>query len=145
MAMPLWVTACGIASIGAVNGYILFYSVKRYVPPVSGAHSSLKEVALSLMWIGIGGTIGAAVISLDGVNYIGPYGMGLLAGVAANVAMTIRGQHDWYRRVREGVESPAEEPEPRHHNPSTETSPSPVAVTLGLRSDHAPPESSPSL
>jgi len=87
-----------------VNGYILIYSVKRQLPPVSKSRTALKEVVMSLVWIGIGGTIGAAVISLDGVNYIGPYGIGLLAGVAANVAITFHGQRAWEKRIREQLE-----------------------------------------
>lgn len=88
--MPLWITAVGIGSLGAVYGYLLFYGFKRQQTPLVEKPLPLKEVVSLLAAIGSGGMLGGAFLLLEGVNYIGPYGIGLAIGVAINVKLTMR-------------------------------------------------------
>ncbi len=87
--MPIWINALGVGCMGIVYGYILFYSLKRHYPPSTGAPLPIKETLVVLTAISATGAIGAAFVSLDGVNYIGPYGIGLLAGLSVNVVLTL--------------------------------------------------------
>lgn len=88
--MPQIVSVIGIACIGVVCGYVLFYSLKRNQPPISSAPLPISEVVVLLAAIGAGGVIGGAFIALEGINYIGAYGVGLLLGVAINVYLTMK-------------------------------------------------------
>lgn len=88
--MPILITALGVGCIGTVYGYILFYSFKRHHPPVAEEPLPLNEVISLLAAVGAGGALGSVFLALEGVNYVGPYGIGLLLGVAANVLLTIR-------------------------------------------------------
>lgn len=87
--MPVWVDSLGIASIGVVYGYILFYALKRYMPPATQAPLTVKELLLLLTTLGLSGGISAAFVSVNGINQIGPYGMGLLVGSAINVGLSL--------------------------------------------------------
>jgi dipeptide/tripeptide permease len=91
--MPIWVSAMGIACIGLVCGYILFYSVKRHFPPTASGPLPVQQLIMLLGAVSAGGIIGGAFIALEGVNYIGAYGIGLAVGVAINVALTVRHEH----------------------------------------------------
>lgn len=88
--MPIWITAIGVGCIGVVCGYILFYSLKRNQPPVTTTPLSMHEVITILAAVGAGGVIGGTFIALENINYMGPYGIGLLIGTAVNVYLTIR-------------------------------------------------------
>ncbi len=88
--MATWVSALGIGCIGLVCGYILFYSVKRHYPPTTAEPLPVQQLIMLLGAIGAGGIIGGAFIALEGVNYIGAYGIGLAVGVAINVCLTVR-------------------------------------------------------
>ncbi len=88
--MPIWITATGIGCIGVVCGYILFYSLKRNQPPTTSIPLSMREVISILAAVGAGGAIGGAFIALEKINYIGPYGIGLLLGTSVNVYLTMR-------------------------------------------------------
>lgn len=88
--MPVWINAIGIACIGIVCGYLVFYSYKRLHPPLSEHPLPVGEVIALLTAVGAGGAIGGAFIALEGVNYVGAYGIGLLIGVIANVGLTIQ-------------------------------------------------------
>ncbi len=98
--MPVWINACGISGIGIVYGYVLFYVLKRYLPPFSQAPPSIKEMVVSLGSLGGGSAIGVFVTSLDGISYIGPYGLGLLIGASANIAITLALGLAGYRATR---------------------------------------------
>lgn len=87
--MPIWINAIGVGCLGCVYGYILFYSIKRHHQPITDGALSVKETLSVLAAIGAGGAIGAAFISLEGVNYIGPYGIGALLGLISNVTLTL--------------------------------------------------------
>ncbi len=87
--MPIWINAVGIGCIGVVCGYLIFYSYKRQHPPMSQQPLAMGEVITLLTAIGAGGVIGGAFIALEGVNYVGSYGIGLLLGVAVNVSLTM--------------------------------------------------------
>ena len=87
--MNIWITAIGVGCIGAVYGYMLFYSYKRHHTPIANASMPIKQVVELLAAIGAGGVIGGAFLILEGVNYIGPYGIGLLVGVVFNVILTM--------------------------------------------------------
>lgn len=50
----------------------------------------MNEVITVLAAVGAGGAIGGAFIALEKVNYLGPYGIGLLLGTAVNIYFTIR-------------------------------------------------------
>jgi hypothetical protein len=86
--MPLWINAIGTASIGCVYGYVLLYVIKRYLPPVAAQSPALKDLVLFLTSLSIGGVIGASITSIEGINYVGPYGIGLLLGFVANISVT---------------------------------------------------------
>ena len=88
--MPIWISAIGVGCIGIVCGYTLFYSLKRHQPPTTQSPLPIGEVISLLAAVGAGGVVGGAFIALEKVNYIGPYGIGLLIGLAANVVLTIR-------------------------------------------------------
>jgi|GEM_PF-2932751 len=87
--MNIWITAIGVGCIGAVYGYMLFYSYKRHHTPLANAPMPIKQVVELLAAIGAGGVIGSAFLILEGVNYMGPYGIGLLIGVVFNVILTM--------------------------------------------------------
>jgi len=87
--MPIWTSAIGVACIGAVCGYILFYSFKRHHPPTVPSPLPVTEVITLLAAVGAGGVIGGAFLALEGINYIGPYGIGLLFGTSTNVLLTL--------------------------------------------------------
>jgi predicted MFS family arabinose efflux permease len=87
--MPIWINAVGIGCIGIVCGYLLFYWFKRRHPPSAEVPLPLNEVVTLLATIGAGGILGGAFIKLEGVNYIGAYGIGLLCGLATNVMLTM--------------------------------------------------------
>lgn len=86
--MPLWITAVGIGSYGVFYGYVMFYVLKRYLPPVSQTPPALKELVFTLASLGGSGVIGAWITAVDGVNLAGPYGLGLLIGLVLNVMMS---------------------------------------------------------
>jgi len=86
----IWVNLFGIGCIGTVCGYILFYTLKRLHSPSTGVPFPVGEVITLLTAVGAGGIIGGIYKAIDGVNYIGGYGIGLLLGFAINVVLTIR-------------------------------------------------------
>jgi hypothetical protein len=88
--MPIWITATGVGCIGVVCGYILFYSLKRNHPPATTIPLSMHEVISTLAAVGAGGVLGGAFIALEKINYMGPYGIGLLLGTSVNVFLTLR-------------------------------------------------------
>lgn len=61
----------GIFAIGFVFGYLLYYAVRH-----------TKEFSIDMLSVAIGAVGGATVIGFLGnfENWIGPYGLGLLAG-----------------------------------------------------------------
>jgi hypothetical protein len=61
--MPTWINALGIGGIGAVYGYVLFYALKRYLPPVAEKPPAIKELVFLLASLGVSGAIGASVTS----------------------------------------------------------------------------------
>ena len=87
--MPVWISAIGIGCIGMVCGYLVFYSYKRLNPPLNRHALQVGEVITLLTAVGAGGAIGSAFIALEGVNYVGAYGIGLLLGVVANIGLTM--------------------------------------------------------
>lgn len=87
--MPIWINAIGVGCIGAVCGYILFYSFKRHHPPTTSAPLPVAEVITLLTAVSAGGAIGGVFIALEGINYIGAYGIGLFIGVTGNVSLTM--------------------------------------------------------
>lgn len=87
--MPIWINAIGISCIGMVCGYLIFYSYKRLHPPISEHPLPIGEVITLLTAVGAGGVIGSAFIVLEGVNYVGAYGIGLLLGIMTNVGLTM--------------------------------------------------------
>jgi hypothetical protein len=72
-----------------VCGYVTFYVLKRHQPPTTPTPIAINEVVALLVALGAGGLIGGAFVALEGVNYIGGYGIGLLVGFVANVLLTI--------------------------------------------------------
>ena len=87
--MPIWINALGIGGIGMVYGYVLIYALKRFLPPVAEDSISVKELILLLSALGMSSILGTAFGSMDGVNYIGPYGLGFVSGAAANIGVTV--------------------------------------------------------
>ena len=95
--MPIWINAIGVSCIGMVCGYLIFYSYKRQHPPMSEHPLPVGEVITLLTAVGVGGVIGGAFIALEGVNYVGPYGIGLLLGLTSNILLTMRAEGDLER------------------------------------------------
>ena len=87
--MPTWINALGACGFGAFYGYVAIYIMKRYLPPISPTPPKIKEIVVALIALTGGGAMGALVRSVDRVNYMGPYGIGILIGAAANTAITI--------------------------------------------------------
>ena len=95
--MNIWITAIGIGCIGIVYGYLLFYTYKRHHAPIVENSMPIGQALSVLAAIGAGGILGGAYLLLEGVNYIGPYGIGFLLGVAVNVLLTLRLDSDQWR------------------------------------------------
>ncbi len=87
--MSLEITAIGIGCIGSVFGYILFYSFKRHHQPLNPSPMPINQLVMILVAIGAGGVVGNAFLNVQGINYIGPYGVGLTIGVAIEVILTL--------------------------------------------------------
>lgn len=95
--MPIWINALGIGCIGASLGYILLFALKRYLPPLTPLAQqspTLKDVLLFLVSLSMPGLVGlsasiTAITAVDGINYIGAYGIGLFFGLTANVAVSL--------------------------------------------------------
>lgn len=96
--MPIWITALGVAGMGAMYGYFAFYVLKRYLPPVTSEPPQMRELLFLLVTIGLSGAIGAPFAEADGVSYIGPYGLGLLIGVLGNLVVSVVYEAVCYRR-----------------------------------------------
>lgn len=86
--MPIWITALGVAGLGAVLSYVLMFILRRCLPPVTEHTPTASELIILLSPLGLTGGTGFMVTSLDGVTYVGPYGMGVLAGFVANLVVT---------------------------------------------------------
>ena len=87
--MSTLVNAIGAAGFGMFYGYITLYILKRYLPPLSQDAPRIKELVSALLALAAGGVMGAMVRTIDGVNYIGVYGIGLVLGTMLNVTVTI--------------------------------------------------------
>jgi hypothetical protein len=70
----------GIFAVGFVFGYLLYYSVRH-----------TKEFSIELLSVAIGAVGGATVIGWLGgyQDWIGPYGLGLLAGFVFYLLLAI--------------------------------------------------------
>lgn len=98
--MPTWFNAVGVMCIAVVCGYILLYSFKRLQPPLRQTPLAVGEVIALLAAITASGTLGRAFVSLEGVNYIGAYGVGLLLGATINIVLTILHEDSFGLRKR---------------------------------------------
>jgi hypothetical protein len=87
--MSTTVNAIGAAGFGMFYGYVTLYILKRYLPPLSQDAPKIKELISALLALAAGGAMGAMVRSIDGINFIGAYGIGLVLGTMLNVAVTI--------------------------------------------------------
>ena len=87
--MSTLVNALGAGGFGIVYGYITLYILKRYLPPLSKETLKIRELVSALLTLAAGGVMGVMVRNIDGVNYIGVYGIGLMLGSLCNVALTI--------------------------------------------------------
>lgn len=111
--MPIWFSALGVACIGVVCGYVMFYSLKRIQPPMAKTPLPLTEVAALLIATGAGGALGKAFVDLGGVNYIGGYGIGLLIGMTMNILLSIlsENQRSHHKQIKKDGIGPNEAPE----------------------------------
>lgn len=87
--MPTFINALGAAGFGAFYGYISLYILKRYLPPLSQAAPDVKDLVCALLSLAAGGTMGILVRTIDGINYLGTYGLGLVLGAMLNIGITI--------------------------------------------------------
>jgi hypothetical protein len=87
--MSIVVNAIGAGGFGMFYGYVTLYILKRYLPPLSQDTPKIRELVSALLALTAGGVMGAMVRSIDGVNYIGAYGIGLVLGTMLNVTVTI--------------------------------------------------------
>lgn len=89
--MPVWMDAVGVMCIGAVQGYLFIYILRRVLPPIIlkpdwfGKTSAFTVLAA----VGVSGFIGASSAILPQGSMIGPYGIGLLTGLVANTGLVI--------------------------------------------------------
>lgn len=98
--MPIWINALGVAGIGTMYGYFAFYVLKRYLPPVSQQRPRIRDLLLFLSALGLSGAIGAPFVTVGGMSYVGPYGLGLLAGLIANIAVSVAVEVVYYRLLQ---------------------------------------------
>ena len=87
--MSTVVNAIGAVGFGMFYGYITLYILKRYLPPLSQDTPRIRELISALLALAAGGAMGAMVRNIDGVNYVGGYGIGLVLGTMVNVTVTI--------------------------------------------------------
>ena len=87
--MDTQITAYGIAGIGFTCGYVMFFALKRYLPPISNQLHRPQEIVLLVMSLTGGGFLGKQFVSLQGVNYVGPYGIGIFIGLITNIMVTL--------------------------------------------------------
>jgi hypothetical protein len=87
--MPIWMNALGASGFGMFYGYVAIYILKRYLPPLAEQSPNVKELVSALVSLAAGGIMGGLVRSIDGINFIGAYGIGLIIGATLNVAITI--------------------------------------------------------
>ncbi len=87
--MPTWINALGASGFGMFYGYVAIYILKRYLPPLAEQTPQVKELVSALISLAAGGVMGILVRSIDGINFIGAYGIGLVLGAALNVVVTI--------------------------------------------------------
>ena len=93
--MPIWINAIGIGCIGVSLGYVMLFALKRYLPmpstPAASQVPSIKELLLFLISLSAPGVVGltSTITSVDGINFIGAYGIGLLVGLIANIAVSL--------------------------------------------------------
>lgn len=99
--MPIWITALGAAGIGATYGYLAFYVLKRYLPPATHRPPGIRDLLLFLVTLGLSGAIGAPFLAVGGVSYVGPYGLGLLGGLLANIAVSVAVEVAYVRYLRQ--------------------------------------------
>jgi len=123
------ITAYGIAGIGWVCGYGLFFALKRFLPPLASKERSTREIVWLITTLVGGSFLGARFIGLVGVSYIGPYGIGLALGVMTNLVLTlvIEFVFHWLPQILEllffrGSPPPADAASPREQ-PDSETRP----------------------
>lgn len=100
--MPIWINALGVAGLGVVYGYLAFYALKRYLPPATKQPPRLRELLVFLATLGLGGAIGAPLAAVDGISYVGPYGLGLLGGLLANIAVSVAVEVAYVRSLGRG-------------------------------------------
>lgn len=87
--MPNWINALGAIGFGMFYGYVSIYILKRYLPPLANQLPQVKELVSALVSLAAGGAMGILVRSVDGINLIGTYGIGLTLGATLNVLVTI--------------------------------------------------------
>jgi hypothetical protein len=87
--MPILINAIGAIGFGVFYGYLTIYIMKRYLPPISQTPPKIKDIVIALTTIAGGGVMGTLVRSIDKINYLGPYGIGLVVGAIANTVITI--------------------------------------------------------
>ncbi len=87
--MSTLVNAIGAGGFGMFYGYITLYILKRYLPPLTQDTPKMRELVSALLTLTAGGVMGAMVRNIDGVNYVGAYGIGLMLGTMFNVIVTI--------------------------------------------------------
>lgn len=87
--MPTWINALGASGFGMFYGFVAIYILKRYLPPIADQTPKVKDLVSSLISLVAGGIMAEMVRSIDGVNFIGAYGLGLTLGAALNVVATI--------------------------------------------------------
>lgn len=83
-----WFDYFGVGSIGIVYGWVLFWVLKQYLPPIAETPTPFKELFPSLIMLVFGGSIGSVLTELHSVSYIGPYGVGFLIGSISNLGVT---------------------------------------------------------
>jgi hypothetical protein len=87
--MPTWINALGASGFGIFYGYVVIYILKRYLTTLADQPPNIRELVSALISLTAGGVMGGLVRSVDGVNFIGAYGIGLTIGAMLNVAITI--------------------------------------------------------
>lgn len=86
--MSIWITAFGVGCLGCAYGYVLIFILRRCLPPATPQPVTINGLLLLLSPLGLSTLVGISVTQLNGELYIGPYGIGLLIGLVANLIIT---------------------------------------------------------
>jgi hypothetical protein len=90
----LWFDALGVLCVAGFQGYLLMFAMRRLLPPINPSLKGISGTTLIalLAAIGITGPIGMSSAVLPQGSMVGPYGVGLVLGLAVNLFIVRRAE-----------------------------------------------------